>query len=845
MIDLVYAEEYLNEISFPLGGIGSGSIGLGGDGRLIDWEIFNRANKGSRNGCSHIAVKAISGNKVITKILNGDITKEFAGRYRNRDNFGFGFGVEENSLCGFPHFKNLTFKGEFPIAELDFIDQDFPANVKLTAFNPFIPLNDRDSSIPAAFFTVEIENNSNIETEYQVAFSVENPFGLTKNISYHQDNISYIQLLNAEVNEEDKDYGDLTVATDCENVIAQTYWYRGGWKDCIVTYWNEFNSKTDMPLRNYDEVGKHDTCTLVAKIILKPTEKRNVKFVLSWNVPNNYNYWSPYKDENGKDITWKNYYATIFENSKASAKYALENWNRLYEKTYCFKEALFGSTLDKTVIDAISSNLSVLKSPTVLRLSDGSFYGWEGLNQNSGSCEGTCQHVWNYAYALCFLFPKLERSIRDAEFKYSLDETGKTEFRLKLPYGRETESFRACVDGQMGTVFKMYREWKISGDDEWLKRHWEDIKKILEYAWSEDNPDKWDINKDGVMEGRQHHTLDKEFFGPSSWLEGMYLLALKVSAEMAEYLEDYEKSKEYKSLFEMGYEWTKNNLFNGEYFIQKIDLKDKSVIECFDDTQSYWHPEKEEIKYQIQNGSMIDQMLAQWHSNILGTGNVFDNKQAETALKSMMKNNFKNRMRDFVNPWRIFSLNDESGTVMCDYPQGVSKPAIPVWYCEETMTGFEYAFAGLLISFGMIDDGIKVVKAVRDRYDGKKRNPWNEIEAGSNYARSMSSFALLPIFSGFEFDLPNKFIGFNPRVQKDNFSCLWSLETGWGIFTSNGEKIVLEIYDGFLNLSSFGINYVSSVESVKVDGNLIDFKMENGILIFEEKSITNKLEILL
>ena len=88
-------------------------------------------------------------------------------------------------------------------------------------------------------------------------------------------------------------------------------------------------------------------------------------------------------------------------------------------------------------------------------------------------------------------------------------------------------------------------------------------------------------------------------------------------------------------------------------------------------------------------------------------------------------------------------------TVVCNYPDNTEKPAIPISYCEETMTGFEYSFAGLLLSRGLIEDGLKVVKAVRDRYDGKKRNPWNEIECGSNYVRSMASFALIPILSGF------------------------------------------------------------------------------------------------
>ena len=213
----------------------------------------------------------------------------------------------------------------------------------------------------------------------------------------------------------------------------------------------------------------------------------------------------------------------LFRDSMDTAAYALKNWDSLYGRTLRFKEALFQTTLDKTILDAVSATMSVLKTATVLRLEDGSFYGWEGVHEEAGSCEGTCQHVWNYAYALCFLFPELERSIRDLEFKYSTYENGWMVFRMKLPLGSPKGTFRACLDGQMGSVIKCNREWKISGDDEWLKQNWNNITKILAYAWSEENPDEWDRNKDGVLEGRQHHTLDMELFGPSSWLQSMYL----------------------------------------------------------------------------------------------------------------------------------------------------------------------------------------------------------------------------------------------------------------------------------------------------------------------------------
>lgn len=801
---MIYQGEYTKEISFPLGGIGSGSIGLAGNGQLIDWEIFNRPAKGSRNGHTHFAVKAKTKNGVVTRVLQGDLLKDYTGQYGNRQFSGFGFGPSAGTMCAFPHFSKWTFKGEFPVAEIDFADDHFPGEVTLQAFNPFIPLDEDNSSIPGAFFEIQIHNTSEETIEYQTAFSVQNPWAVAENISEKQDGCKTLSFVNKEVQPQDTGYGDMTIATDCKDTLVQTYWYRGAWQDTIVTFWNNFNNEKDLQDRVYETADNNvrDHGTLVAGLQIGPGETRTMRFVLTWNMPNNYNYWNDKPDENGKYKSWKNYYAVLFGDSVASARYALENWEMLKEKTLAFRDVLHRSSLDEAVIDAASSTLSVLKSPTVLRLEDGSFYGWEGVHETAGSCEGTCQHVWNYAYALCFLFPRLERSIRENEFKYTVKPDGQSIFRLKLPLENNPGGFRACVDGQMGIVIKSYREWKISGDDEWLKRYWEQIKLVLDYARSEDNFDRWDYDGDGVLEGRQHHTLDMELFGPSGWLEGMYLAALKAAAEMAEYLGEADKAAEYRELFDKGYQWTRENLFNGSYFIQQIDLTDKSIPAKFD-ALNYWNEETGEIKYQIGQGSSIDQLLGQWHANLVALGDICDPDQVKTALQSMYRINFRSSMREFANPWRVFSLNDEGGTIICGYPEEVYKPCIPIPYCEETMTGFEYQFAAMLIYNGMIDEGLSVVRAIRDRYDGKKRNPYNEIECGSNYARAMASFSLLPAFSGMEYDLAKGYLGFDPVEKKEKFRCLFSLGTGWGEFVLDEQEATVQLMDGYLELGSF------------------------------------------
>ena len=837
---MIYQKEKTKNISFPLGGIGTGCIALAGNGELRDWEIFNRPNKNTRNGYSHFAIKATAGGKSITKILQGDTNENLIGTScASKGHYGFGYGPHQNTLAGYPHFESVVFDGTFPVAHLTFEDSNFPATVRLCAFNPMIPHNEFDSSLPAAFFEWEIQNNASETVEYALGSTVQNPAPVSKNASVIGDNVQGIFFQTADKTDDEIGYSDLCLITDHADTDVQECWYRGKWQDGVTTYWKDFSERARMPKRTYEEEWKNDHGTVVSYVQIPAGETRKIRMIIAWNVPVAHCYWNPCKDENDQEITWKNYYATQFKTSKETAIYALSNFTRLFEKTKLFSDTLQQSTLPEVVKDAVCSNLSVLKTPTALRLEDGSFWGWEGCTETTGSCHGTCQHVWNYAYALPYLFPKLERSIRENTIKYALLPSGGSCFRVPLPLGRELGTFRSCVDGQMGEVIKAYREWKLSGDTEWLKENAESIFKMLEYAWSEENPDAWDRDKDGVLEGRQHHTLDMELFGPSSWLQGFYLLALDCGAKMAQALGQTNRGEEYKALYEQGKQWMNENLFNGLYYHQKVDLTDKSTVDRFDASAVYWNDEAKQIKYQVAEGCIIDQMLADWHAVLIGADPVFNEKQKKIALKNLYKNNFKESMRDVVNMWRLFSLGDEAGTVICSYPDGVSVPAIPIPYCEETMTGFEYSFAGLLLAEGFTKEAETVVKAIRDRYDGEKRNPFNEIECGSNYARSMASFALLPLYSGFTFDMTEQRIGFAPKDAKGTY--LFSVCESWGKAQFGENRMTLSIFEKPLNLKKISLPFASHITSVTVDGKTAPFTATHGKILLDGITVEREL----
>jgi hypothetical protein len=145
----------------------------------------------------------------------------------------------------------------------------------------------------------------------------------------------------------------------------------------------------------------------------------------------------------------------------------------LEARSRAFADAFWTSDLPAPLLDAAGSALSTLRSPTVMRLDDGRIYAWEGSGDQIGSCAGNCTHVWNYEQALAFLFPELERTMREIEFAAGVRADGAMSFRCEAPIGAGNTKFHetpACADGQMGAISQLYRDWQLSGDEEFLAR---------------------------------------------------------------------------------------------------------------------------------------------------------------------------------------------------------------------------------------------------------------------------------------------------------------------------------------------------------------------------------------
>ena len=173
----------------------------------------------------------------------------------------------------------------------------------------------------------------------------------------------------------------------------------------------------------------------------------------------------------------------MFRDAWDAGGYLIQNLERLEKATKDFHRALHReTTLPPYIIDAVSANMTVMRSPTCFRIEDGTLAGWEGCHDNAGCCPGTCTHVWNYAQTMAFLFPTLEQSVRKVEFLLETNEEGSMAFRSDQVFGRPRWEFVPAADGQMGTIMRLYREWKLSGDDDFLKELWDKAKQAMDFA---------------------------------------------------------------------------------------------------------------------------------------------------------------------------------------------------------------------------------------------------------------------------------------------------------------------------------------------------------------------------
>jgi non-lysosomal glucosylceramidase len=537
---------------------------------------------------------------------------------------------------------------------------------------------------------------------------------------------------------------------------------------------------------------------LVRGATLAPGETMTATFLIAWHFPN-------LKLKDGG-----RYYATRFTSAAKVAEYVAKNFATLHEQTRLWHDTWYDSTLPYWFLDRTMLNTSILATSTAHRFADGRFWGWEGV----GCCEGTCTHVWHYAHAAARLFPDLERDLRRRT------DFGTAQDPRSGVINHRGESCGLAVDGQAGCILRAYREYQMCPDDKLLQELWPRIKLAMQCL----------INMDpgeGLVTGPQHNTLDQPWFGKVAWLSSLYLAALRACEEMARDVGDQKFAAKTHDIFQRGTRNLDRQLFNGEYYYQIPDQQHVHSVGSHD-------------------GCEVDQVFGQSWAFQVGLGRILAEKNVRQALASLWKYNFAPDVGPFRKahrPGRWYAMAGEGGLVMCSWPRGEKNRQQQGfdYYFNECMNGFEYQVAGHMIWEGMVLEGLAVTRVVHDRYHPSRRNPWNEVECGDHYARSMASYGVFLAACGYEYNGPKGYLAFAPRLTPENFRAAFTTAEGWGTFSQRDEDgsrhAAVRVLWGKLSLKTLAIVPKADTRPTAVLATLAGKPIAAKLTLADERAI--------
>lgn len=795
-----YSGQRLNRVAFPLGGMGAGMICLEGTGTLSHVSLRNHPEM-FHEPCAFAAV-AIRGEREVARVLEGPVPgwKLFGAP-------GSGNGANGTTF-GLPRFRQAMFSVRFPFATVRLADSQVPLEVEVTGWSPFEPNEADDSSLPVAALEYRFANRSAAAVEAVFSFNATNFMAAGGQNRRGPQGPQSVKLAVGGFilwagggSNSPWDEGALSATADDPAVKVNCAWFRGAWFDALTMAWKDVAEAACFDRPPVTDGRPSPGATLFVPLELAPGLSKTIVLRLAWYVGRT-NLRQPAERPSTPasplppEAFYRPWYAGRFANIDEVTHYWREHYDALRQKTKRFSDCFYDSTLPPEVIEAVAANLTILKSPTVLRQADGRLWSWEGCGDNAGCCEGSCTHVWNYAQAIPHLFPALERTLRETEFGPSQDDRGHQQFRAALPIRPVGHGFHAAADGQLGGIMKVFREWRIGGDTEWLRRLWPKVKASLRYCI-----ETWDPGRKGVVEEPHHNTYDIEFWGPDGMCTSFYLGALKAATLMGEALGD--DVSEYAALLEKGTQAAERDLFNGEYFIQKIEWKTlraksplavKSLVGDYS-PEAQTLLEKEGPKYQYGNGCLSDGVLGSWLAMVCGVGQVLERRKVASHLKAVYRYNLKTNLSDHANPQRpSYACGAEGGLLLCTWPKG-GELSLPFVYSNEVWTGIEYQVASHLMTMGLVQEGLEIVRTCRDRYDGRVRNPLNEYECGHWYARAMASYGLLQGLTGARYDAVEKVLYVQPSLAGD-FRSFFSTATGYGTVGVKDGKPFLEVKAG-------------------------------------------------
>lgn len=816
----VFKKAHLQHLAFPIGGMGAGMFCLEGNGAISHMSVRNHPDIFNEPGIfAALSIKK-SGqsnrHEPMAKILEGAVPewKIFGPRQSGLGDVG--------KLYGLPRFKQATFESSFPFGRVQLTDPDTAVQVRIEGWSPFIPTDQDNSGLPAGELMYELTNTGSEQIDAVFSFHSKNFLAESANTEHRIKAMKGgFVLQQDQIKEQPFTKADFAIYTGAADAVIDHCWFRGNWWDPLTSTWNTISRAQMRATKPVEKEAPGASIYVPVKLAAGAT--RSISIRMAWYCPySNLRMGNPdptrqqqrcYADTekdilSGQVSTDKHYrpwYAARFSNLQAVIDYFNSHQGELLEKTKLFNKALYASTLPSEVMEAVTANLSILKSPTILRQYDGRLWCWEGCEDLVGSCHGSCTHVWNYAQATAHLFPALERTLRDTEFCENQNAAGHQNFRANMPISPTTHDFHAASDGQLGGIMKVYRDWRISGDSAWLKAHYPKVKVSMDYCIR-----TWDPRGKGVVEEPHHNTYDIEFWGPDGMCTSFYLGALNAMVRMGTFLQ--EDIQKYQRLFTKGKQFLEQSLFQDGYFIQRIEYKtlkaaDPTKVNSFGGGYS---PEaiellkKEGPKYQYGKGCLSDGILGAWIGQMCGLGDFIDANKVTSHLQAVHQYNLRTDLWKHANPQRPgFALGADGGLLLCTWPKG-GKLSLPFVYSNEVWTGVEYQVASHLMLMGQMDKALDIIRLCRGRYNGHLRNPYDEYECGHFYGRALASYGLLQGATGLRYDAVDQKI--HIRSQIGDFVCFLSTDSGFGTVSLKDHKPSIEVMYGNIPVKSFYVD---------------------------------------
>lgn len=807
MTDIDHAPEILQQrvphtdapaLVMPVGGIGTGGFAVGADGSLRQWQLTGKPNhRGALPGTGFwIRATQIEPPVDFTALLQGR-PQEDPGTPLMTDAEVPDWMRDTAERVG--AFESAVFSGTYPFAEVELTDERSPVDVTLRVFNPMEPGDAELSGVPGAGIEVRVTNTRDVPVHGTLAGSLLNAVGW--------DGITPIGAntpgLGGNVNRLRRDGGWTSVVMDNPS-LAETAPFAGqmviaaddpaaavlprcAGVEHLLTFLesralNTASSRLTYapmvadPQLNGPASGNGPSAegtswlgVIGVPFALEPGQTRTIRFTFSWYFPNRmvdieqFGRTSP--EWGSTQFYLGNQYALRHCDAVAVQEEFASRWDEFVDRTAAWTRTLLDSDLDARTVDRMAAQAALVRSPTCFVGADGRFYGYEGSLGAStvmwaasfgGSCPLNCTHVWQYEAALAALWPELEKNMRDTEFDVMQASSGAIPHRLRVPtyLPQMTDEIiggpeEPALDGMLATILKSLRDVQHGAGREWIEQRWPAIVRLYRHIVQ-----RWDRDDDGVLHGIQPSTHDIDLAGINPFMGTLWLAALRALEDLATFVGDEEVAQDAHRRFTSGSTAYDERLFRDGQYIQ--------VMEDGDPADFQW-----------LSGTLSDQVIGQWWAHQLGLGYILPEEHIRSALKHVVATNLKHGFDDFVHPYRVYAdATDDSGLLMCSWPSG-GRPEVPTRYADEVWSGIEYQVAAHCLYEGLVEEAEAVLDALWTRTDGRRRNPYNEVECGDHYVRGMSGWTVLQAQSGV-------------RVDELTGTLVVSKEGRWPWFSSSG-----------------------------------------------------------